>query len=385
MKKFVMTVLFFVALATPSMALLEGATIAGGVPVRRNDIFMEKLMQSLFENQFNWLKTELTSIADIQSLGDLLALPKRLESITKKFNLDSLGQNLLGSVMNEISSELTSVIGDSIGETFSGDELTKGLGAAIISAIQGRDFESAAQNIFATLQGIAMGKISEDITKAIDDTETDPNKIGDEPGEDVETGDDGEDGSGLYTDDEVAAFEKDIQAGAQEIIQDVATSFPYTLPQAQVAVAMTAIQGSRNPVDRELFLSRAVEESRVPIIGRIGSVISTYRKDGPHQKMLEKFEESNKELADNAKSEFAGETESEGQALRYLVGMTAVQIQQTALTNSILLYLSTQIADEINLLGTLGYMNVETYTANVKQGIREYGVAFEQSTSAITR
>ena len=63
--------------------------------------------------------------------------------------------------------------------------------------------------------------------------------------------------------------------------------------------------------------------------------------------------------------------------------MMGVQVQQTALMNSVLIAMNRVLADEIALLEQLAYLGVEPYAASVANQVSAYGTAYSRMTNVV--
>ena len=160
-------------------------------------------------------------------------------------------------------------------------------------------------------------------------------------------------------------------ASAQASANEWADTYPFSNPNALSQIASQTVQAVADEPNRELFAFRLGQQSKMPIVLRIISIVQKYKQqigeDGnaePSQfdQMLEQFNEQNKEIAESAKEFSNG---GEGDALPYIAGLLGVQVRQLALNNTVLIELNRTILSEIQLLEHIAYMDIETYRSNI--------------------
>ena len=185
---------------------------------------------------------------------------------------------------------------------------------------------------------------------------------------------------------EVTEASERAAGAANSALQDFAQTYPMTLPSAQSQTAVMSVQNLADSANRDLFAMQLSEQAKTPIISKVISLTGKYKPQGEKQKsafdeMLEKYEQANQDLAKQAGESFSGG--GDGDALRYIAGMMGVQVQQTALMNSVLIAMNRVLADEIALLEQLAYLGVEPYAASVANQVSAYGTAYSRMTNVV--
>lgn len=175
------------------------------------------------------------------------------------------------------------------------------------------------------------------------------------------------------------AAHKGAEAAAQAFA-DYAKTYPMSQPSVQATTAMMAVRSIADAPNRDLMAMTFSEHTKVPIVSRIASLVAKYKapdgKKSQFDEMLEEYSKNNQELAEQAADGFSGG--GDGDALRYIAGMMGTQVQQVALTNSVLISINRTLADEISMLEQIAYMNIEGYAKDISTGISNTSRIYEQ-------
>lgn len=400
----------------------------GAVPVKRIDSFWEKIWNWIQQAFTDYIKSFITSLTDIHSLGDLLALKDKLQNLVKNFNIGNLLNEIMNVALGELQNILSDVISQSLTDVldkvFSGSGLEglgidgKSIANAISGALRTGNFKGAAQGLLSSFQGALEGKVVgflKDEFKKIDlggkfkdvpsakpggggtgaGTPYDPPEMTDggpsgghayDPNNDPDAGDGSEVANPGMTKEEISEASERAAGAANVAIQDFAKTYPMSLPSAQSQTAVMTVQTLADSANRDLFAMHLAEQAKTPIISKVVSLTAKYKPQGEGKKsafdeMLDKYAQANQDLAKRAGESFSGG--GDGDALRYIAGLMGVQVQQTALMNNILISMNRVLADEISLLEQVAYLGIEPYAHSIANQINAYGMAYGKMTNVI--
>ena len=302
------------------MAALSGTSFAA-VPVKRVDSVFEKLFLSRYIDMQAWMENVAYSITSPQTLGDLIALPAKLKSITEGFD----AQNLIGDLA-----------GDMVGGVMKAGNATLGdLSQYIdIEDIMSGNFDGLVDEIVSTIKDIPL-KTGDDNTKI------------------------------------------EAAKASMEATVEVAETVPMSLPSVLTQTSVKIVKESPTPVKRMQNVISVTQGAKLNLMEEYAGYIAKYSgEEPPYRKTIETILNDMQATLENTKKEVA-HMAAKGRVQEALVNVSADQVVMLGLQNAMLANLIDVMADEIVLMSKIGIAGAEGYARNLQSTMEDQIKVYE--------
>ncbi len=361
MKRILLLLACIAVLATPVTAL--------AVPVSRVDLFCEKAIAALQLEDLNYVREVLTNLEDLEAIKGLRTLASDVTDLIEF----SEGLDSLDSDIKTLSR--TAMKGVHLGKT-SAEDLAE---AVNTGKMNGKDLGGLLGDINGTV-GEEGGSLNEVLVQSGIDGNAGGIAVdrafaallaeyGITPGENTNTGAGKDNGK---TD------EKDVEEVVSKSLELAIETVPMSMPNSQRAV--TDIVGATDSTmyEKRVYSGNIADASRTYALSSITSAMAPYmlkEGKGSYREIINKIEEQSKKSLEKTTELSNG---GPSQALRTIAALSAVQVEQSALQNQLLISMIDIMADEIKMMGINAMLNIEGYTQGMHENMLRYIEVQEQ-------
>ena len=130
--------------------------------------------------------------------------------------------------------------------------------------------------------------------------------------------------------------------------------------------------------EKRVYSGNIADASRTYALSSITSAMAPYmlkEGKGSYREVINKIEEQSKKSLEKTTELSNG---GPSQALRTIAALSAVQVEQSALQNQLLISMIDVMADEIKMMGINAMLNVEGYTQGMHENMLRYIEVQEQ-------
>ena len=356
------TVLMFACLAVMAMTPVS----AFAVPVSRLDLFCEKTISALQLEDLNYVREVLTNLEDLEAIKDLRTLAADVSDLIEfKDGLEDLDDDIKDmskSILKGVQLGKTTAedLSDAVNTgKFDGKDLGGLLGDinGTVGEEGGNLNEVLVQSgIDGNAGGIAVERVFAALLAEYDLTPEQTGGSGSSDGKDEENVED--------------VVSKSLELAIETV--------PMSMPNSQRAV--TDIVGSTNSTmyEKRVYSGNIADASRTYALSSITSAMAPYmlkEGKGSYREVINKIEEQSKKSLEKTTELSNG---GPSQALRTIAALSAVQVEQSALQNQLLISMIDVMADEIKMMGINAMLNVEGYTQGMHENMLRYIEVQEQ-------
>ena len=341
---------------------------ANAVIVSRTDLWCEKTIAALQLENLNYVQEVLTNLEGVEAIRSIKTLISNINDIIDfKEDLEDLD----GSISDITRSAFEGIrLGKSSVEDFSnaintGEYKGKKVDGGLLGDINetvGDGADNTPLNEVLVAGGIDGNAGSIAVDRAY-------NALLVEYGlsDEKKTGtDDGKDTGKTNSDDE------NVEEVVNEALKLGVETVPMSFPTVQRSV--TDIIGATDSTlfEKSVYSGNIADASRTYALSSITSTMAPYmlkEGKGSYREIINKIEEqSKKSLAKTEELSNGGPS----QALRTIAGLSAVQVEQSALQNQLLITMIDVMADEIKMMGINAMLNVEGYAQGMSENMLRY-------------
>ena len=310
------------------MAMLSGTAFAA-VPVTRVDSVFEKLFLSRYIDMQAWMENVAYSITSPQTIGDLLALPAKLKSIIKGFDVQNLIGDLAGDIVGGIMEAGNAALGD-LSQYIDIEDIMSG------------NFDGLVSKIVNTIKDIPLNT-----------------------------------GGGS---NETQAAKASVEATIE-----VAETVPMSLPSVLTQTSVKIVKESPTPVKRMQNVISVTQSAKLNLMEEYAGFIAKYSgEEPPYRKTIETILNDMQATLENTKKEVA-HMAAKGRVQEALVNVSADQVIMLGLQNAMLANLIDVMADEIVLMSKIGLAGAEGYVRNLQSTMEDQIKVYEVISDVQTR
>ena len=310
------------------MAMLSGTAFAA-VPVTRVDSVFEKLFLSRYTDMQAWMENVAYSITSPQTIGDLLALPAKLKSIIKGFDVQNLIGDLAGDIVGGIMEAGNAALGD-LSQYIDIEDIMSG------------NFDGLVSKIVNTIKDIPLNT-----------------------------------GGGS---NETQAAKASVEATIE-----VAETVPMSLPSVLTQTSVKIVKESPTPVKRMQNVISVTQSAKLNLMEEYAGFIAKYSgEEPPYRKTIETILNDMQATLENTKKEVA-HMAAKGRVQEALVNVSADQVVMLGLQNAMLANLIDVMADEIVLMSKIGLAGAEGYVRNLQSTMEDQIKVYEVISDVQTR
>ena len=310
------------------MAMLSGTAFAA-VPVTRVDSVFEKLFLSRYIDMQAWMENVAYSITSPQTIGDLLALPAKLKSIIKGFDVQNLIGDLAGDIVGGIMEAGNAALGD-LSQYIDIEDIMSG------------NFDGLVSKIVNTIKDIPLNT-----------------------------------GGGS---NETQAAKASVEATIE-----VAETVPMSLPSVLTQTSVKIVKESPTPVKRMQNVLSVTQSAKLNLMEEYAGFIAKYSgEEPPYRKTIETILNDMQATLENTKKEVA-HMAAKGRVQEALVNVSADQVVMLGLQNAMLANLIDVMADEIVLMSKIGLAGAEGYVRNLQSTMEDQIKVYEVISDVQTR
>ena len=310
------------------MAMLSGTAFAA-VPVTRVDSVFEKLFLSRYIDMQAWMENIAYSITNPQTIGDLLALPAKLKSIIKGFDVQNLIGDLAGDIVGGIMEAGNAALGD-LSQYIDIEDIMSG------------NFDGLVSKIVNTIKDIPLNT-----------------------------------GGGS---NETQAAKASVEATIE-----VAETVPMSLPSVLTQTSVKIVKESPTPVKRMQNVISVTQSAKLNLMEEYAGFIAKYSgEEPPYRKTIETILNDMQATLENTKKEVA-HMAAKGRVQEALVNVSADQVIMLGLQNAMLANLIDVMADEIVLMSKIGLAGAEGYVRNLQSTMEDQIKVYEVISDVQTR
>ena len=308
--------------------MLSGTSFAA-VPVTRVDSVFEKLFLSRYIDMQAWMENVAYSITSPQTIGDLLALPAKLKSIIKGFDVQNLIGDLAGDIVGGIMEAGNAALGD-LSQYIDIEDIMSG------------NFDGLVSKIVNTIKDIPLNT-----------------------------------GGGS---NETQAAKASVEATIE-----VAETVPMSLPSVLTQTSVKIVKESPTPVKRMQNVLSVTQSAKLNLMEEYAGFIAKYSgEEPPYRKTIETILNDMQATLENTKKEVA-HMAAKGRVQEALVNVSADQVVMLGLQNAMLANLIDVMADEIVLMSKIGLAGAEGYVRNLQSTMEDQIKVYEVISDVQTR
>ena len=308
--------------------MLSGTAFAA-VPVTRVDSVFEKLFLSRYIDMQAWMENVAYSITSPQTIGDLLALPAKLKSIIKGFDVQNLIGDLAGDIVGGIMEAGNAALGD-LSQYIDIEDIMSG------------NFDGLVSKIVNTIKDIPLNT-----------------------------------GGGS---NETQAAKASVEATIE-----VAETVPMSLPSVLTQTSVKIVKESPTPVKRMQNVLSVTQSAKLNLMEEYAGFIAKYSgEEPPYRKTIETILNDMQATLENTKKEVA-HMAAKGRVQEALVNVSADQVVMLGLQNAMLANLIDVMADEIVLMSKIGLAGAEGYARNLQSTMEDQIKVYEVISDVQTR
>ena len=310
------------------IAMLSGTSFAA-VPVKRVDSVFEKLFLSRYTDMQAWMENVAYSITSPQTIGDLLALPAKLKSIIKGFDVQNLIGDLAGDIVGGVMKAGNAALGD-LSQYIDIEDIMSG------------NFDGLVSKIVNTIKDIPLNT-----------------------------------GGGS---NETQAAKASVEATVE-----VAKMTPMSLPSVLTQTSVKIVKESATPVRRAQNVLSVTQGAKLNLMEEYAGYIAKYSGEKPpYRKTIETILNDMQATLENTKKEVA-HMAAKGRVQEALVNVSADQVVMLGLQNAMLANLIDVMADEIVLMSKIGIAGAEGYARNLQSTMEDQIKVYEVISDVKTR